>query len=201
MLLFGLHANVGQTRLVETAIHVTAYWEPGWENGGRITLRTALRDVTTGKFKACAVVQFQESQRNDAAAIKIKPTGYDEVKKGREEHDDPPGNTGGGTPPGNTGGGTPPGNTGGGTPPGKTTQVGIKPITSSNLAVKIDTDRGPGPITLTEGEIVTLYVSVNQEAYLRFIYVREDGQRILFMDDNFHIDSSKVGTATEKEKK
>ena len=30
-----------------------------WEDGNRITLRIALRDVTTGKFKACAVVQFQ----------------------------------------------------------------------------------------------------------------------------------------------
>ena len=32
LFLFGLHANVGQAALVETAAHVTAHWEPGTES-------------------------------------------------------------------------------------------------------------------------------------------------------------------------
>ena len=141
-----------------------------WENGDRITLRTALRDVTTGKFKASAVVQFLESQRQDGH-IPIKPTGYDVAEEDDEPYDD------------NTNSGT--------------SQIETKTITSGGLAVTIDTDRGPGPITLTEGEIVTLYVSVNQEAYLQLIYVLQDGRKILLMDNNYHIDTSKAGTVVE----
>ena len=128
-------------------------------------------------------MQFQESQRQDAD-IKIKPTGYDKAKEDRETH-------GGGSSPGNAGGGT----------SDNSSKIDTKTLTSGGLAVTIETDRGPGPITLTEGETVTLYVSVNQEAYLQLIYVLEDKRRVLLMDNNYHIDSSKVGTATEKEKK
>lgn len=164
-----------------------------WEDGDRITLRTALRDVTTGKFKACAVVPFQESKRQDAAHIKIKPTGYAVAKQNRQIY-------GGGTTKGNVGGGTTSGttsgNVGSGTT-GNTSQIQTQTITSGSLAVTIDTDRGTGPITLSEGEIVTLYVSANQEAYLQLVYVLQDGRRILLMDNNYHIDSSKVGTAVE----
>ena len=135
--------------------------------------------MKTGKFKASAVVRFQESKREDSH-INIKPDGYDEAVKDRETYD----GSGGGTGSGNTG-------TGG------TSSIQTKSVASGGLTITIDTDRGPGPITLTEGETVTLYVSVNQEAYLQLIYVLEDKRRILLMDNNYYIDSSKVGTAVE----
>ena len=160
--------------------------------------------MKTGKFKASAVVRFQESKREDSH-INIKPDGYDEAVKDRETYD----GSGGGTGSGNTGtggtssiqtksvasgsGGTGSGNTG----TGGTSSIQTKSVASGGLTITIDTDRGPGPITLTEGETVTLYVSVNQEAYLQLIYVLEDKRRILLMDNNYYIDSSKVGTAVE----
>ena len=165
-----------------------------WEDGDRITLRTALRDMKTGEFKASAVVQFQESQRKDSQHINIKPAGYDGANKDRETY-------GGGTTPttpGKVSGGTTPGNVGGGnTGTGGPSQIQTTAITTGSLTVTIDTDRGPGPITLTEGETVRLYVSVNEEAYLQLIYVLQDKRRILLMDNNFHIDSSKVDTIVE----
>ena len=43
-----------------------------WADGDKITLRTTLRDITTGEFRAAAVVQFSESQRRDKD-ISLKP--------------------------------------------------------------------------------------------------------------------------------
>ena len=43
-----------------------------WPDGDRVTLRTVLRDTSTGDFKAAAVVQFNESHRRDSSTS-IKP--------------------------------------------------------------------------------------------------------------------------------
>lgn len=159
-----------------------------WEDGDKITLRTTLRDITTGEFRASAVVHFNESQRRDKD-ISLKPDNLkqfdqdwelfnpteevliEEVPQGEE------------------------------TPQIAETSpeeslVNPKVFASDGLTVEIATDRGTGPVVYTEGETMTVFARVNQEAYIRLIYILADGKRTLLLE-NHHIDSKMANQSLE----
>ena len=51
-----------------------------WADGDRITLRTTLRNITTGEFRVSAVVQFSESQRRDKD-VSLKPDNLEQFNQ------------------------------------------------------------------------------------------------------------------------
>ena len=159
-----------------------------WADGDRITLRTILRNITTGEFKASAVVQFSENQRRDKD-ISLKPdnleqfnqdwvlfnpseeTPIEEVPQSEE------------------------------TPQTVETSpeeslVSPKVFASDGLIIEIATDKGTGPVVYTEGEIMTVFARANQEAYIRLIYILADGKRTLLLE-NHHIDNEMANQSLE----
>jgi hypothetical protein len=69
-------------------------------------------------------------------------------------------------------------------------------VKGGGLSVEAWTDRGDDGIALARGEIIKLYVRVNQPAYIRFIYHLANGKRALLLD-NYYIDTSKVNMVYE----
>lgn len=151
-----------------------------WEDGDKITLRTTLRDITTGKFKASAVVQFSDSQRRDKD-ISLKPNNLEQFDQDWKLFN-PPEDTLTEEAPQieevpQTVEVSP-----------KESLVNPKVFASDGLTVEIATDRGTGPVVYTEGETMTVFARTNQEAYIRLIYILADGKRTLLLE-NHHINS------------
>ncbi len=159
-----------------------------WEDGDKITLRTVLRDIASGEFKASAVVQFSESQRRDKD-ISLKPDNLEQfdqdwelfnpveetliedtpqVEKAQETTEISP----------------------------ETSLVKPKVFANDGLTVEITTDRGPGPVVYTKGETMTVFARANQESYIRLIYILADGKRTLLLK-NYHISAEKVNQSLE----
>ena len=159
-----------------------------WADGDRITLRTILRNITTGEFKASAVVQFSENQRRDKD-ISLKPdnleqfnqdwvlfnpseeTPIEEVPQSEEIPETVE------------------------TSP-EESLVSPRVFASDGLIIEIATDKGIGPVVYTEGEIMTVFARANQETYIRLIYILADGKRTLLLE-NHHIDSEMVNQSLE----
>ena len=159
-----------------------------WADGDRITLRTTLRDVTTGEFRAAAVVQFSENQRRDKD-ISLKPDNLKQFYQDWELFN-----------------------------PIKETQIEEVPqveeapqtvenspeeslvrpkvFASDGLIIEIATDRGTGPVVYTESEIMTVFARADQEAYIRLIYILADGKRTLLLK-NYHINGEMVNQSLE----
>ena len=159
-----------------------------WTDGDRITLRATLRNITTGEFKASAVVQFSEGQRRDKD-ISLKPDNLEQFTQDWELFnpseetliEEVPQIEG--------------------APqiveaPTEESLVSSKVFASDGLIIEIATDRGTGPVVYTEGEIMTVFARANQEAYIRLIYILADGKRTLLLE-NYHIDSEMVNQSLE----
>jgi hypothetical protein len=69
-------------------------------------------------------------------------------------------------------------------------------IVSSQLRVEAWTNKGNDNVMYSAGETMKLFVRVNREAYLRFLYVLADGRWTLLYDD-YYIDRSKANQAVE----
>ena len=159
-----------------------------WADGDRITLRTTLRNITTGEFKASAVVQFNESQRRDKD-ISLKPDNLEQFNQDWElfnpseetlleeapQIEEAPRTVE--------------------TSPEESV-VSPKVFASDGLIIEIATDRGTGPVVYTEGEIMTVFARANQETYIRLIYILADGKRTLLLE-NYHIDSEMANQSLE----
>ncbi len=63
---------------------------------------------------------------------------------------------------------------------------------SSNLFVKVTTNKGSEGLTFEEGEKMTLFITVNQPSYIRAIYFMADESKVLLLD-NQYISESQVG--------
>lgn len=70
LLLFGLHANVGQSKLVETATHVAAHWEPGTESWRQLP-RNAPQYADLFDLKAASAFQMHS---NDVFGVFLPPS-------------------------------------------------------------------------------------------------------------------------------
>ena len=190
---YGLGSNVG-ARLTG------AYWE----SGNKVTIRTTLRNATSGKgeFQAVAIVTFNKNALSNTRSDRYKPNNYEAIS--REQMIVAQGNLGRGggsswKPPGTPGGGptpstTPTGGSGLATttpasgPTPSTTPTGgsglatTTPVSGSTEPVvrnegfnlQIKTYKGPGSQTYTIGERMRLYVQVNQPAYIRVAYQQND---------------------------
>lgn len=69
-------------------------------------------------------------------------------------------------------------------------------IVSGQLRVEAWTNKGNDNVMYSAGETMKLFVRVNREAYLRFLYVLADGRWTLLYDD-YYIDKSKANQAIE----
>jgi len=69
-------------------------------------------------------------------------------------------------------------------------------IVSGQLRIEAWTNKGNDNVMYSSGETMKLFVRVNREAYLRFLYVLADGRWTLLYDD-YYIDKSKVNQAVE----
>ena len=160
-----------------------------WTDGDKITLRTTLRDITTGEFKAGAVVQFSENQRRDKN-ISLKPDNLEQfdqdwelfnpsieetlietepqIEEGPQTVETSP----------------------------EESLVRPKVFASDGLIIEIATDRGTGPVVYTEGEIMTVFARANQEAYVRLIYILANGKRTLLLE-NYHISTGMTNQSLE----
>ena len=165
-----------------------------WADGDKITLRTTLRDIATGEFKAAAVVRFSESQRRDKD-IALKPGNLEqfgqdwklfnpledifsieEVQPIEEESQ--------------TAEVSPP------EVPSEESIVNPKVFVHDGLTVEITTDKGMGPVVYTEGETMTVFARVDQEVYIRLIYILADGKRTLLLD-NYHVNPEMANQSLE----
>ena len=165
-----------------------------WADGDKITLRTTLRDITTGEFKAAAVVRFSESQRRDKD-IALKPGNLEQFYQDWNlfnppeetlnieevqpvETDSPiaePAPT---------------------EVPPEESIVNPKVFVHDGLTVEIATDRGTGPVVYSEGETMTVFARADQEVYIRLIYILADGKRTLLLD-NYHVSPEMVNQSLE----
>ena len=164
-----------------------------WADGDKITLRTTLRDITTGEFRASAVVQFSENQRRDKD-ISLKPDNLEQfdqdwklfnpleetlieevpqVEKAPQTAEISPTEV---------------------SP--EESLVNPKVFADEGLTVEIATDRGTGPVTYTEGETMTVFARTNQEVYIRLIYILADGKRTLLLK-NYHISPEMANQSLE----
>ena len=160
-----------------------------WEDGDKITLRTTLRNIITGEFRASAVVQFSENQRRDKD-ISLKPNNLEQfnqdwelfnlveetlIEEGSQQIEEAPQTVE--------------------TSP-EESLVNPKVFTNDGLTVDIATDRGTGPVVYTEGEIMTVFARANQETHIRLIYILADGKRTLLLE-NYHIDGKMINQTLE----
>ena len=141
-----------------------------WENGEAVTIRVTLRNINTGDFLASSVVEFMKTNMRDN--ITYQPRGYEEAQKEKEVFhplyivSEP---------------------TRSNTDTTKTkdlTQYEFSPI--GGLKVDIWTNKGRGPLSYTEDDMVTVYARVNQPAYLRLLNTHVNQKRAL-LADNFPI--------------
>lgn len=164
-----------------------------WADGDKITLRTTLRDITTGEFRAAAVVQFSESQRRDTD-ISLKPDNLEQFDQDWklfnplqetpseevphvEEAPQPTETSPTEVSP-------------------EKSLVNPKVFANDGLTIEIATDRGTGPVVYTEGETMTVFARANQETYIRLIYILADGKRTLLLA-NYHISPEMVNQSLE----
>ncbi len=164
-----------------------------WADGDKITLRTTLRDITTGEFRAAAVVQFSENQRRDKD-ISLKPDNLEQfaqdwklfnpleetpIEKVPQVEEAPQ--------------------------PTETSPTEVSPeeslvnpkvFANDGLTVEIATDRGTGPVVYTEAETMTVFARANQETYIRLIYILADGKRTLLLK-NYHISPEMTNQSLE----
>ncbi len=164
-----------------------------WADGDKITLRTTLRDITTGEFRASAVVQFSENQRRDKD-ISLKPGNLEQfdqdwklfnpleetlieevpqVEKAPQTAEISPTEV---------------------SP--EESLVNPKVFADNGLTVEIATDRGTGPVVYSEGETMTVFARADQEVYIRLIYILADGKRTLLLD-NYHVSPEMANQSLE----
>lgn len=165
-----------------------------WADGDKITLRTTLRDITTGDFKAAAVVRFSESQRRDKD-IALKPGNLEQfdqdwklfnpleetlsIEEVQPVEEEPQAAE---TSPTDV--------------PPEESIVNPKVFVHNGLTVEIATDRGTGPVVYTEGETMTVFARADQEVYIRLIYILADGKRTLLLK-NHHISPEMTNQSLE----
>ena len=164
-----------------------------WADGDKITLRTTLRDIATGEFKAAAVVRFSERQRRDKD-IALKPGNlaqfdqdwkfFSPLEKTSIEEKQPVAEESQTTEESPT------------EVPPETSIVNSKVFTNDGLTVEIATDRGIGPVIYTEGETMTVFARADQEVYIRLIYILADGKRTLLLD-NYHVSPEMANQSLE----
>ena len=165
-----------------------------WADGDKITLRTTLRDITTGEFRAAAVVRFSERQRRDKD-IALKPGNLAQFDQDwklfnpveetpRIEEREPVAEEPKPTEESPT------------AVPAETSIVDPKVFTNDGLTVEIATDRGTGPVVYTEGETMTVFARADQEVYIRLIYILADGKRTLLLD-NYHVSPEMANQSLE----
>ena len=159
-----------------------------WADGDRITLRTTLRNTTTGEFKASAVVQFSESQRRDKD-IALKPDNLEQFTQDWELFHPSEETLTEDTPKIEEAPQTVEASP-------EESLVSPKIFASDGLIIEIATDRGTGPVVYTEGEIMTVFARTNQEAHIRLIYILADGKRTLLLE-NYHINSEMTNQSLE----
>jgi hypothetical protein len=159
-----------------------------WEDGDKITLRTTLRNIITGEFRASAVVQFNENQRRDKDTL-LKPNNLEQFDQDWELFNPTEGTLIEEEPRIDEAPQTVE------TSP-EESLVSPKVFASDGLIIEIATDRGTGPVVYTEGEIMTVFARANQEAYIRLIYILADGKRTLLLE-NYHIDSEMINQSLE----
>ena len=165
-----------------------------WADGDKITLRTTLRDIATGEFKAAAVVRFSESQRRDKD-IALKPGNFEQFGQDWKLFNPLEGTLGieerqpveeesqiTETSPTEV--------------PPEESIVNPKVLVNDGLTVEIATDKGTGPVVYTEGEIMTVLARADQEVYIRLIYILADGKRTLLLE-NYHVSSEMVNQSLE----
>ena len=70
-------------------------------------------------------------------------------------------------------------------------------IIGGGLLLDIWTDQGSDNLLYQEGETMKLYVKVNHECYLRFIYYFADGINTLLLPGDYYIDSDMVNKVVE----
>lgn len=159
-----------------------------WEDGDKINLRTILRNIKSGEFIACAIVQFNESQRRDKD-VPLKPenleqfdhdwelfNSFHETTKDVENQEIT--------------------KTEKAVEPQETSIINPKVITNENISIEIATDKGIGPIIYSKGETMTVFARANQAVYVRLIYILADGRRTLLLK-NYHITAEDVNKSIE----
>ncbi|MBW2230093.1 MAG: hypothetical protein JRG92_11430 [Deltaproteobacteria bacterium] len=70
------------------------------------------------------------------------------------------------------------------------------PVPESDLQLAVWTDKGRGGVLYTEHEELTLFMKVNQPAWVRLLYVLQGGVQVP-IDQAFRIDSGRVGQVVE----
>ena len=151
-----------------------------WENGDEITLRAALRDVTTGEFLAVTVVPFRRTELRYSPPIVFEPPDYQRARVEKEAFTPPDSDL------------------------GRRGMQQFDPrvfaeqrvFAGGSLTVETWTDKGSGPLLYTEDETMTVFARVNQPAYLRLLYILADG-RYTLLHDNYAIDASQTNTDVE----
>lgn len=58
-------------------------------------------------------------------------------------------------------------------------------ITDGGLKVEVYTNKGKDNLIYTQGEEMRLFIKVNKECYLRFVYHLADGSKVLLLDDYY----------------
>lgn len=147
-----------------------------WENGDEITLRAALRDVTTGEFLAVTIVRFRKSELRYSPPIVFEPPDYQRARVEKEAF----------------------------TPPGRRGMKPFDPkvfakqrvFTDGSLMVETWTNKGSESLIYTEDETMKVFARVNQPAYVRLLYILADG-RYTLLHDNYAIDASRTHTDVE----
>ena len=151
-----------------------------WENGDEITLRAALRDVTTGEFLAVTVVPFRRTELRYSTPIVFEPPDYQRARVEKEAFTPPDSDL------------------------GRRGMQQFDPrvfaeqrvFAGGSLTVETWTDKGSGPLLYTEDETMKVFARVNQPAYLRLLYILADG-RYTLLHDNYSIDASQTNTDVE----
>lgn len=164
-----------------------------WADGDKITLRTTLRDIATGEFKAAAVVRFSESQRRDKN-IPLKPNNLEQFDQDWKLFNPPEVTLIEEVPQVEESPQTAEGSPTESSP--EESLVNPKVFANDGLIVEIATDRGTGPVIYTEGETMTVFARADQEVYIRLIYILADGKRTLLLD-NYHVSPEMANQSLE----
>ena len=139
-----------------------------WKNGDEITIRTTVRDLSTGDLVATAVVRFLGSQIREP--ITLQPTNYEQMRPEIDAFD--PQNY-----------------------PSLARGTGNS-ISLEELEIEVWTDQGRGPQRYVRDEKVKIFARVNQSTYVRLLYTLADRKRTL-LRDNYYIDASQANNVVE----
>jgi hypothetical protein len=69
-------------------------------------------------------------------------------------------------------------------------------LVSGDLQLEVWTDKGRGGVLYTEAEELKLYMRVNQAAWIRLVYVLQNGAQVP-IDQGYYVDASKVNMVVE----